>query len=151
MVAASLCLYFLDKISSVFVFSTQFLCQLISFCLTGVTGVLFAGLSGSDYQLLKFSSTSTFDFAHINLQPIVAAAPLDATHSRANTSRWSHHPRSLTTPNRLRVHIGPSPDWNQPCVNAAAGDWRRPVCGSKDAQKRSEKRDGETVVAAFAS
>lgn len=62
--SAFLFLYLLDKISSVFAFSPQFLCQLISFCLTGV---LFAGLSGSDYQLLKFNSTSTFDFAHINL------------------------------------------------------------------------------------
>lgn len=115
--AAFLFQYLLDKISSVFVFSPQFLCQLISSCLTGVTGVRFAGLSGSDYQRLKFSSTSTFDFAHINLHTgrCCSSFCCNAHQSKQEPMKPSavpHHPKQAPCPHwsksRLKASISKS-------------------------------------------
>lgn len=136
-------LYLLDRIGSLLVCSVQFFCHLISFCLTGVTEVLFAGLSGSDYQRLKFSSTSAFDFANINLQERLSrpAMPLLRTQRAAEqTSRRSRQPRpSPFQPGSMSIFIQVQtegswfeanssifaqrrrPFWSRPCVSSC---WR---------------------------
>lgn len=120
--AAFLLMYLSGKISSVFIFSPQFLCQLISFCLTGVTGVLFAGLSGSDYQRLKFSSTSTFDSAHINLhtglsrsllQLLLMQRTAEPTRADGAIGRGPSPPQTGFVSTLVQVQI-------EGCVNAAA-------------------------------
>lgn len=149
--AALLCLYLLDKIGSLLVFFVQFFCHLISFCLTGVTGVLFAGLSGSDYQRLKFSSTSAFDFANINLQERLSRPTMPLLwmqRAAQQTSRRSRQPR----PSPFQPGSMSGPDWRQlvwsqlehfrtaaACVLKSSlherSCWRlrTSCCGSKDA------------------